>query len=168
MLNDMGVTVLRDGWDGLTRLETNSIREMVWAQHNLSHYNGRGIRDETGTVLTFSLEETRDKTARVSLNRTGPPGNWRQKGDTSWISPHKETMEETVDFPEGQGDIPLTTDIRELIAIADMLESLPKVRDRERWGRVHWQTSSSNCQQFFHKGARQEKKKKNSGHSTSY
>jgi hypothetical protein len=155
--HDMGVTVLRDGWDGHTRLEVTSIREMIWAQHNLSHYNERGIRDETGPVLTFSLEETRDKTARVNLNRRGPPDIWRQRGDTSWTSPHQETVEKMVDFPEGQGDIPLTTGVRELIAIADMLGSLPKAGDRERWSRVHWRTSSSNCHQFFYKGARQEK-----------
>jgi len=154
--HQMGAVVLKDGWDGSITLSDRVGRELAWVIQNFQMFNGRGIRDEKGEEVLFSLQDTQRFQAEHSALQASEAALWVQEQSTSWTAPLDGKLKELEDFPGGTSGVQVSAGVQELEVIVRWLKSAARANPLSRWTRIVWHTSSRNCHHFCIKGSRQE------------
>jgi len=154
--HQMGVVVMRDGWDSDISLSARAGEELGWVIKNFSSFNGRGIRDETGEELVHSLQRTRELQAGNLAGQASDAAAWSQEQSTSWTVPLDGKVKELEDYPGGSGGPHILAGFQEMETIYQHLKVAARTAQQARWTRWVWLTSSRNCHHFITKGSRQQ------------
>ncbi len=146
--NKMGRAVNERGWETMVELGAGEQGELEWIRHNLTAFNGRGIRDETGEEM--AKQGTGQVTGEWD-DTTDLPGQDRQE---SWEVWEDNRLERQDDFPGGGNRVAILAAMQEMRQLRDVLMELDDRGDSEDWRRLVWTTKSRNFYNFVNKGAR--------------
>jgi hypothetical protein len=146
--NKMGRAVNEKGWETMVELGAGEQGELEWIRHNLTAFNGRGIRVETGEEIN---KQGTGQVTGEGDDTTDLPGQDRQE---SWEVWEDNRLERQDDFPGGGNRVAILAAMQEMRQLRDVLMELDDRGDSEDWRRLVWTTNSRNFYNFVNKGAR--------------
>ncbi len=100
--NRLGREVTREGWECQVFLRDRDIHELAWLQTNLRAFNGKGIREESGSDLHGSVQQYAGERIPANVALGGELwNNLQEEGSSSFILGMDKTVQEVLEFSPG-------------------------------------------------------------------